>query len=389
MSNVFHVQVPNEYIKGEKRFNDYELLTYVFIRRNYLYEDAYVFNLLELTRLLGKTDKTKYKEDMKHFKESLNRFQKDNIFQFYKDKNLKEQIDIEKADNNYLIYALKMQNFEGEFTKVYEDDIEHIIKNIGDTKISLYGLCHYFIYLDSFIYEGATCQQFGYCTQNRTLEDIGLCKESKSKYEMYLEQIKIMKFEVLGSVKSGDKYKTSKTYFCRYNEKGINDLANEVERLLKEKDLIILDEDKKKKINEKRQNTATINYLQTIDDKTEEQVKRLNKLLKRNEDLTNIKKAEIEKLKPKEIEKPKHKGIRKSHPNNSKDDYWGEPEHKTPDEIYEEIKTIAKELDKNISREEIKKLIGTRNLESDDVNELNIIKIDFQKELSKYSNLPY
>ncbi len=88
---------------------------------------------------------------------------------------------------------------------------------------------------------------------------------------------------------------------------------------------------------------------------------------------------------PKEAEKPKHKGIRVV----KKEDYWGEPPNQTADEVYEEIKVIANKLDKNISREEIKKLIGTKNLESDNVNELNSIKIVFLNELQKYENLPY
>ncbi|MFT8349490.1 hypothetical protein [Clostridium saccharoperbutylacetonicum] len=386
MDSTQFIKVPNQYIKGEDQFNDYELLTYVLIKKNYLLKDTFVFNLLELTRLLGKLDKKKYKDDMGHFKESLKKLQEDNVFQFFSDKYSKEQIDVSLSDNNYLIYALEMEDIEGEFTKIYEDDLEHIIKNIGDTKISIYGLCHYFIYLNSFIYESATSQQFGYCTQNKTSEDIGLCKESKSKYEMYLEQIKIMKFEVLGSVKTNGEYKTSKTYFCRYTEKGISDLAYEVERLLKEKELIVLDEDKKKKINEKRKNTSIINYLETIDDKTEIQVKRLNKLLKRNEDLTNIKNTEIEKVKPKE-EKPKHRGIWKASGSDNELDDWGNPY--TLDSMRKEIIEIGNELEVYIDKEEVKKLIKGKNHMTENLSELKIIKNLLKKELDSYEDLPY
>lgn len=387
MDNDFFIKVPNKYIKTEEQMNDYELLTYILIKRNFLYGNTCTFNLLELTRLINKTDKKKYKDDMKHFKDSLIKFQKDGVFQFFSDKNLINQIDINEADNNYLIYSLELEDVDGEFTKISDVDIDYIIKNIGDTKISIYGVCHYFAYLISFIYENSTSQQFGYCTQNRTLADIGLCKESKSKYEMYIEQIKLMKFEVLGSVKTNGEYKTSKTYFCRYNEKGISDLAYEVERLLKEKDLIILDEDKKKKINEKRQNTATINYLQSVDDKTEDQVKRLNKLLKRNQDLTNIKKVEIEKVKPKEEEeKPKHKGIGIA----KKEDYWGEPVPINLEELREDIKNIVREIRAmGEDKETIMELLGDRTIKSENIKELNSIKFDLNIMLKEYEDLPY
>ena len=381
--------VPNKYIKGyeDEIMNDYELLTYIFIKRNYITNDTYVFNLIELARLLGKTDKTKYKGDMAHFKESLKKFQEKGIFDFFSDKKLSEQINIEQADNNYMIYTFENGNTEGEFTKAHEDDIDYIIKNIGDSRISVYGIVRYFMYLTSFIYENAQSAQFGYCTLNKVSDDIGLCKESKSKYEEHLEKIKLMDFEVLGSVRKDGEYRTAKTYFCRYEAESVHHLKCEVERLLREKELIILDEDKKKRINEKRKNTQNINYLKSKDEKTEDEINKLNKLLKRNTEITAINEVEKEKVKSKEEPKNKKGFINGKKPSHNNEDDWGEnPEHKTPDEIYEEIKIIANKLDKNISREEIKKLIGTKNLESNNVNELNSIKIVFLKELQKYEN---
>lgn len=383
-------QVPNEYIKGDidEIMNDYELLTYIFIKRNYITNDTYVFNMLELARLLGKTDKKKYKDDMAHFKKSLIKFQKDGIFQFFSDKRLSEQINIEQSDNNYLVYATELKNIEGEFTKAYEDEIDCIVKNIGDTKISIYGVVHYFLYLVSFIYENQTSQQFAYCTQNKTLENIGLCKESKSKYEMYLEQINLMKFEVLGSVRKDGEYKTSKTYYCRYDEKSVRDLRYAVEMLLKEKELIVLDEDKKKRINEKRKNTQDINYLQSKDNKTEEELIKLHKLLKRNTEITAINKSEKEKVKPKE-EKSKPRGFINGKKPSHND--WGEenPEHKN-DQLRNEIKTMAKKLAESISKEEVINLVkNTGDINSQDSNELKNIKICLLHEIDKYSNLPY
>ena len=52
MEEISHyVKVPNTYIKGyvDEIFNDYELLTYIFIKRNYMMNDSYAFNMLELT----------------------------------------------------------------------------------------------------------------------------------------------------------------------------------------------------------------------------------------------------------------------------------------------------------------------------------------------------
>lgn len=387
--------IPNNYIKGfvGEIFDDYELLTYIFIKRNYVgtYNEnkIYVFNMLELTRLLGKTDKKKYKEDMKHFKDSLIKFQQKGIFDFYSDKKLSNQINIKDADNNYMIYTFENENTVDNFTKAYFDEIDHIVRSIGDTRISVYGIVHYFLYLVSFIYENQTSTGFGYCTLKKVEEEIGLCKESKSKYQEHLEQIKLMNFEVLGSYRKDGEYRTAKTYFCRYEGESVRDLRYEVERLLREKELIILDEDKKKRINEKRKNTQNINYLQSKDNKTEEELNKLHKLLKRNTEITAINEAEKEKVKPKE-EKSKPRGfINGKKPSHNKE-YWGEnPEHKN-EELRNEIKTMAKKLAESISKEEVINLVkNTGNMNSEDTNELRNIKLCLLHEIDKYSNLPY
>jgi len=203
---------------------------------------------------------------------------------------------------------------------------------------------------------------------------------------LYLEQIKLMNFEVLGSVKKDGKYITSKSYYCRYNEKSIAELVVEVKRLIKEKELIILNADKKKKINEKRQNTANINYLKGKDDKTEAEIEKLNKLLKRNNDLTEIKTTEIEKVKLKE-EKPKHKGIGISKKAN---EYWGDPAPSDIEAMREDIRNIVKEIiSMGEDKETIMDLIGDRTIKTGDVKELNSIKFDLNIMLKEYEDMPY
>lgn len=386
--------VPNNYIKGfvDEIFNDYELLTYIFIKRNYVgtYNDnkIYVFNMLELTRLLGKTDKKKYKEDMKHFKDSLMKFQEKGIFDFYSDKRLSNQINIKDTDNNYMIYTFENENTADNFTKAYFDEIDHIVTSIGDTRISVYGIVHYFLYLISFIYENQTSTGFGYCTLNKVAEEIGLCKESKSKYEEHLEKVKLMDFEVLGSVRKDGEYRTAKTYFCRYEAESVQDLRYEVERLLREKELIILDEDKKKRINEKRKNTQNINHLQSKDNKTEEELIKLHKLLKRNTEITAINESEKEKVKE-EKSKPRGfiNGKKPVHKTEELDD-WGNPW--TIDSLRNKILEIGEGLkEHSLTKEDIKKLIEGRDYKTKNIDELIIIKNIVQKEFDYYENLPY
>lgn len=281
MENKSFVKVPNKFIKGKEQLNDEELLIYTFIKRNYLVEDCYVFNIIEFTRLLNYLDKPKY--HIKKIKQALSSLEEKGIFTYYSSKQLKNTIHTNEIDNNYLVYVEEEYEVDEDFTMVYDDDIDKIIVN--NKKLSTYSCCKFFMYIASFLYTSETNAKFCYTTQKKVLSDIKINKESKMQYQKFLEEIKLLKSVVIGVDKNKNTYKTYKTYHCRYDADSIRQLRKEAERLLSNDEIGLLDINKRSIINKKRSITQKINYLQKKEMRTKEENIKLSELLKMKEEI--------------------------------------------------------------------------------------------------------
>ncbi|WP_291566932.1 MULTISPECIES: hypothetical protein [unclassified Clostridium] len=281
MENKNFVKVPNKFIKGKNQLSDEELLIYTFIKRNYLVEDCYVFNIIELTRLLNHLDKPKY--HIKKIKQALKSLEEKKIFTYYSNKQLKNLIHTNEIDNNYLVYAQEEYEVDEDFTMVYDDDIDKIIVN--NKKLSTYSCCKFFMYIASFLYTSETNAKFCYTTQKKVLSDIKINKESKMQYQKFLEEIKLLKSVVIGMDKSNKTCRMHNTYHCKYEADSIKQLRQEVERLISEDKLILLDRDKRTLMNKKRSITQKINHLKKKETRTKEENIELSELLKMKEEI--------------------------------------------------------------------------------------------------------
>lgn len=268
-----YITIPKSLIM-EEEIKDIAISVYLITRTNKLFlgdnnqvfdrEDldicgVYTTSISQIIDFMNIDSQDKIKKITKEIKKSLIELHELELLRFFKDDELENEIDPKDIDKNTFLFV--MDTSLDNYTHIYKSELKKILRY--KTKANNYSIVRYLMYLTSKIFYNTTSEPFCYSTQRKALSEIGIDKETKNKYEDILQELNILKtIRSVGSIRTEDGgYKTCKTYHCRVDD--YEELDNYIKGLVKAGEIILLSEEEKKDINEKRRATMIENSVST------------------------------------------------------------------------------------------------------------------------------
>lgn len=278
--------IPNIHIRFDDKLESDKLLLYLFLMQNRTSKDICIFSVRELCNRLGTT--TRNTNRTKYIIDTLKYFEEKDIFFFSDYYNCKNQINIDQYSNDNklnIIYAELMDEINGDFTIVYDDEVDLILEICQQNNINKYNMVHLYLYILSFIKENKQDEDYklAYPSINNISEALGLSEYTILKYIKVLKEQNILYYDSIGYKIINGEYKMTNTYYCRMEDKDILDKFIDIKR--KDKGIISMSKKDKNTTNLKRSLKQKINKLYKNQNKTQEEIDKLKELEKEYEQL--------------------------------------------------------------------------------------------------------
>ena len=277
------IKIDNKYIRD----NDYildkkELVLLILINTNITVKNDCIFTIGYLMDMLDYSNNNK--KIFSEIKEILNLLSNDEIIQLYTDRRTKSILfdeGILNLSKNEFIYcdATKLNNLKDNFTLLYDDELNELLKLADTYHIDKFQLIQLFVFILSYINNNDDISNerdylMCYPSFKTISEYLGLSECTIEKYINILRDSKLLYFDYAGyKVLTNGDVRNTNMYYCRYRDR---------ERVIN-------------RINEERK-SGIISYSKLNRDKSN--IKRklkqiINKLSSKKEELT---KEEILKL---------------------------------------------------------------------------------------------
>lgn len=278
--------IPNVHIRFDDKLESDKLLLYLIIMQNRTGKDTCIFSIRELCNRLGTT--TRNTNRTKYIIDTLKYFEEKEIFFFSDYYNCKNQISIEQYSNDNklnIIYAELMDEITGDFTIIYDDEVDSILELCQNNNINKYNMVHLYLYILSFIKENKQDEDYklAYPSINNISEALGFSEYTIFKYIKILKEQNILYYDSIGYKIVNGEYKMTNTYYCRMEDKDILDKFIDIKR--KDKGVTPMSKKDKNTINLKRSLKQKINKLYKKQNKTKEEIDKLKELEKEYEQL--------------------------------------------------------------------------------------------------------
>lgn len=278
--------IPNVHIRFDDKLESDKLLLYLILMQNRTSKDICIFSIRELCNRLDTT--TRNTNRTKYIIDTLKYFEEKDIFFFSDYYNCKNQINIEQYSNGNklnIIYAELMDEITGDFTIIYDDEVDLILEICQQNNINKYNMVHLYLYILSFIKENKQDEDYklAYPSINNISEALGLSEYTILKYIKVLKEQNILYYDSIGYKIVNGEYKMTNTYYCRIEDKDILNKFIEIKR--KDKSVTSMSKKDKNTINLKRSLKQKINKLYKKQNKTQEEIDKLKDLEKEYEQL--------------------------------------------------------------------------------------------------------
>ena len=276
--------IPNVHIRFDDKLESDKLLLYLMLMQNRTTKDICIFSIRQLCNRLNTT--TRNSNRTKYIIDTLKYFEDKEIFCFSDSYNGKNEIKIEEYTNENkidVLYAELIDEIVGDFTVIYDDEVDMILELCQKNNINKYNLIHLYLYILSFIKvnEQDEDHKLAYPSINNISEALQLSEYTVLKYIKELKKEEILYNDSIGYKIVNGEYRMTNTYYCRTEDKDKLDTFME----LKRKDKVIKPMTSKDKniTNLKRSLKQKINKLNKKGNKTEEDILQINKLEKEYE----------------------------------------------------------------------------------------------------------
>ncbi|MHB9924614.1 hypothetical protein [Clostridium botulinum] len=269
MNNDFFVQISNNMLIEDRNLesnyllSNESLLIYILVCktmtiRNYCtFSINRLFDFLEVNR-----NQTKMLDKIKS---CLLELKKANIFSYYEDIDLKEEVnDVGKFKKGEVYYVQLDYVFDNNFFIVYDDEIKEILDYCkGKKNIDKFKLTGYFCYLVMRMNkENKLC----YPSFDKIEFDVGIGVKAIMSYNNILKEIKLIDYINGGYRIVKGKVKQDVNYYCRYEDREC--LEEYAKRFKEDNNLKSQTTSGKKKSNKKRSLKQKFNHLEKVGDTT-------------------------------------------------------------------------------------------------------------------------
>lgn len=282
-----YIMILNDFINGEKKLESDKLLLLTILLQGRTGTDTCLFSIRYLCQRLntttGNTNRTKFIiNTLKYFQEQDILFFSDTI-ECYNSINIEEITKQNKMD----IYFAELQHEIGRFTKLYYNELKIILDYCNDNKIDKYLITHLYLYIMRLIETNDQAETYKLCYPS--IENMAILLDiSENTVLKYIKALKddmaLLYYDNVGYRIVNGKYKATKTYYCRIQDKEYLDNRIAIEN--KDKSITPLSKKEKSKINNKRSLKQKINNLTKKINKSEEEIEELKSLEKQYNKLT-------------------------------------------------------------------------------------------------------
>lgn len=265
--------IPNAYIRFDNKMDSDKLLLYTIIMQNRTTKDTCIFSIRELCNRLNTN--TKNTNRVNYIIDTLEYFQKKEIF-FFSDKyNCKNEINIKQfSEKNKLdfIYVEVVNEIIDNFTIIYDDEVDMILELCQEKNINKYNMIHLYLYILSFIKENKTDDDYklAYPSINNIASELQLSEYTVLKYIKELNEAEILYYDGVGYKIINGEYKMTNTYYCRTQDKELLDKFIQFKR--QEKNITPMTKNDKNTTNKKRSLKQKINKINKKQNKTQEDI---------------------------------------------------------------------------------------------------------------------
>jgi biotin operon repressor len=282
-----YIMIPNDFIDGEKKLNSDKLLLLTILLQGRTGADTCLFSIRYLCRRLntttGNTNRTKFIID------TLKYFQDKDILFFSDTIECDNEINIEKVtkQNKMDVFFSELQHEIGKFTKLYYNELKIILDYCNNNKVDKYLITHLYLYIIRLIETNADAETYklSYPSIEKMATFLNISENTVLKYIKALrENMTLLYYDNVGYRIVNGKYKATKTYYCRMDDKEFLDNRISIEN--KDKSITPLNKKEKSKINNKRSLKQKINNLTKKLNKSEEEMEELKSLEKQYNKLT-------------------------------------------------------------------------------------------------------
>jgi biotin operon repressor len=276
-----YIMIPNDFIDGEKKLNSDKLLLLTILLQGRTGADTCLFSIRYLCQRLntttGNTNRTKFIID------TLKYFQDKDILFFSDTIECDNEINIEKVtkQNKMDVFFAELQHEIGKFTKLYYNELKIILDYCNNNKVDKYLITHLYLYIMRLIEtnDDAETYKLSYPSIEKMATLLNISENTVLKYIKILkEDMNLLYYDNVGYRIVNGKYKATKTYYCRVDDKEFLDNRITIEN--KDKSITPLNKKEKSKINNKRSLKQKINNLTKKLNKSEEEMEELKSLEK-------------------------------------------------------------------------------------------------------------
>lgn len=278
-------RIPNTIIKDNTELTSKELLIATILLTTLNSKNICVFNMQSIYDILQIKEKnTRAKKEIKNILKLLNEI---DLFVYYDNIFLTNEIDIEAIDKNKIIYGFLNDYIEG-FTILKDEEIHNIIKYSKENKIDESLLLNTLIYILSFISENEKDENYklSFPSIINVATNINITEKSVLKYINILRDLNILVFDYVGIKEDRNgSIKNTNMFYARIEDE--DKLLNKLRIERNKKGFIIQSKLNRDKSNLKRKLKQEINYLNNKSNLIDLEIEKLNKLKEEYNNLLN------------------------------------------------------------------------------------------------------
>jgi len=247
-------------------------------------KDICIFSIRQLCDRLNTT--TRNSNRTRYIIDTLEYFEDKKIFYFSDCYNCKNEIKMSEYTNENkidVLYAELIDEIVGDFTVIYDDEVDLILELCQKNNINKYNMIHLYLYILSFIKvnEQDEDHKLAYPSIGNISEGLQLSEYTVLKYIKELKKAEILHYDSIGYKIVNGKYRMTNTYYCRTEDKDKLDAFMELKR--KDKNIKPMTSKEKNATNLKRSLKQKINKLTAKQNKSEEEKEKLKELEKEYE----------------------------------------------------------------------------------------------------------
>jgi biotin operon repressor len=184
-----------------------------------------------------------------------------------------------------IVFAELYDSFEDNFTVIYDNEVDFLLKYCKSNKINKYLIINLYLYILNCINNNKQDEDYMLCYPSieKIAEELNISENTVLKYIYILKENKLLYYNNVGYKIVNGEYKMTNTYYCRYENKDL--LENKLNNIKQTKNITMMNKSDKIKINNKRSLKQKINKLKNKLNKTEDEIEKLKLLQEEYEQL--------------------------------------------------------------------------------------------------------